>query len=199
MIRLKQLELPAVMQSPMANCTDLPFRLIARAHGMRFAFLEMVSSEALVRGVPQTYELMRTVPDDRPLGAQLVGCDPAVMGEAAAKIEAMGYDLLDLNLGCPVPKVVSKGGGSMLLREPELAARIFRAVVRSVTRVPVTVKMRVGFHDGSGQEAARIARIAQDCGVDAVAVHVDQFERTAAEIADDAVGIVDAGDDAERG
>lgn len=171
MIRLRGLELPAVVQSPMANCTDLPFRLVARAHGMRFAFLEMVSSEALVRDVPQTYEMMKTLPEDRPLGAQLVGCDPEVMGEAASKVESMGYDLVDLNLGCPVPKVVGKGGGSMLLREPDTAERIFTRVVRSVKRIPVTVKMRLGFSDSTGAEAARIARIAQACGVAAVAVH----------------------------
>ena len=171
MLTLKGLQMPQVVQSPMANCTDLPFRLIARSQGMAFAFLEMVSSEALVREVPQTHALMQTVPDDRPLGAQLVGCEPDVMGAAAAKVEAMGFDLVDINLGCPVPKIVSKGGGSMLLREPETAKRIFTAVVKAVTRIPVTVKMRLGFSDGSGQEAARIARIAQDCGVDAVAVH----------------------------
>ena len=171
MLQLKGFALPEVVQSPMASCTDLPFRLIARAHGMAFAFLEMVSSEALIRNVPQTFELMRTQPEDRPVGAQLVGCDPEVMGDAAAKIEAMGFDLVDLNLGCPVPKIVSKGGGSMLLREPDLAQRIFTAVVRAVRRIPVTVKMRLGFSDASGAEAAQIARIAQDCGVDAVAVH----------------------------
>ena len=170
-IRLKQLELPRVVQSPMASCTDLPFRLIARAHGLSFAFLEMVSSEALVRHVRQTLELMQTIPEDRPVGAQLVGCDPAVMADAAATIEALGFALLDMNLGCPVPKIVSKGGGSMLLREPATAKHIFTRVVRSVKRIPVTVKMRLGFSDSSGQEAATIARIAQDCGVDAVAVH----------------------------
>ena len=171
MIQLKQLQLPLVVQSPMANCTDLPFRLIARSQGMAFAFLEMVSSEALVRETHQTFEMMRTIPEDRPLGAQLVGCDPGVMGEAAAKVEAMGFDLVDLNLGCPVPKVVCRGGGSMLLREPVTAEQIFAGVVPAVTRLPVTVKMRLGFSDGSGEEAARIARIAQDCGVSAVAVH----------------------------
>jgi len=170
-IRLKQLELPSVVQSPMANCSDLPFRLIARAHGMAFAFLEMVSAEALIREIPQTLEMMHTLPEDRPLGAQLVGCDPVVMGEAAAKIEEMGFDLVDLNLGCPVPKIVSKGGGSMLLREPHTAQQIFTRVVRAVKRIPVTVKMRLGFSDPSGHEAAGIARIAQDCGVDAIAVH----------------------------
>ena len=171
MIHLKGLEFPTVVQSPMANCTDLPFRLIARDQGMAFAFLEMISSEALVRNTRQTFEMMQTVPEDRPLGAQLVGCDPGVMGAAAERIEALGFDLVDLNLGCPVPKVVSKGGGSMLLREPGTAARIFTSVVRAVKRIPVTVKMRLGFSDASGDEAARIARIAQDCGVQAVSVH----------------------------
>lgn len=171
MIQLKSFQLPQVVQSPMANCSDLPFRLIAREHGMHFAFLEMVSSEALVRDLRSTYEMMKTIPEDSPLGAQLVGCDPDVMGEAAAKIEAMGYQLLDMNLGCPVPKVVSKGGGSMLLREPETARQIFTKVVKSIKRIPVTVKMRIGYSDGTGQEAAYIARIAEDCGVNAIAVH----------------------------
>ena len=171
MIQLKQLTVPDVVQSPMANCTDLPFRLIARRHGMRFAFLEMLSAEALVRRTRGSDDRMDTAPEDRPVGAQLVGCDPAVMGEAAAQLEARGFDLIDLNLGCPVPKIVSNGGGSQLLREPTLAEQIFTRVVRAVTRAPVTVKMRLGYSDGSGAEAARIARIAQDCGVDAVAVH----------------------------
>jgi nifR3 family TIM-barrel protein len=171
MITLKGLQLPTVVQSPMANCTDLAFRLHARQHGMQFAYLEMISSEALVRNVEATLAMMRVTPEDRPIGAQIVGCDPQVMGEAAAKIEAMGFDLVDMNLGCPVPKVVSKGGGSMLLREPEAARKIFTSVVKAVTRIPVTVKMRLGYSDGSGAEAARIARIAEACGVDAVSVH----------------------------
>ena len=87
MIPLKGLELPTVVQSPMANCTDLAFRLHARGHGMKFAYLEMISSEALVRDVEATLGLMRITPEDRPIGAQIVGCDPHVMGEAAAKIE----------------------------------------------------------------------------------------------------------------
>ncbi len=171
MIQLKQLTLPLVVQSPMADCTDLAFRLIAREHGMRFAFLEMISSEALVRNTRTTFDLMKTVPEDRPLGAQLVGSDPDVMGEAASKLEAMGYGLIDMNLGCPVPKVVCKGAGSQLLREPKTAEQIFVRVVKAVKRVPVTVKMRLGFCDSSGGEAETIARIAQDCGINAISVH----------------------------
>lgn len=155
----------------MAQCTDLPFRLIARRHGMAFAFLEMLSAETLVRSHPDTQERMRTEPEDRPCGAQLVGCEPGAMGEAAARIEELGFPLVDLNLGCPVPKVVSKGGGSQLLREPERAGQIFRSVVRSVRKIPVTVKMRLGYSDRTGSEAVQMARIAQESGVDAVCVH----------------------------
>ena len=171
MIRLKEFELPLVVQSPMAGCTDLPFRLIARAHGMRFAFLEMISAETFVRSNPGTAERMETLEEDRPVGVQLVGCDPGVMAEAAAGIEAMGFPLVDLNLGCPVPKVICKGGGSQLLREPGIAGEIFRRVVRAVKRIPVTVKMRLGYSDVSGAEAVRIARLAEEAGLDAVAVH----------------------------
>lgn len=191
MIRLKQLQLPDVVQSPMANCTDLPFRLIARSQGMRFAFLEMVSAEALVRNNAETLALMETNAEDAPVGAQLVGCDPDVMGEAAARVESMGFALVDLNLGCPVPKVVCKGGGSQLLKEPETARRIFSRVVQSVKRVPVTVKMRLGYCDATGHEAATIARIAQDCGVSAIAVHGRTREQGYSGCANyDAIGLV---------
>ena len=171
MIPLREFLLPTVVQSPMANCTDLPFRLIARTHGMRFAFLEMLSAEALVRNTRETLALMRTTPEEQPVGVQLVGCDPDVMAEAAAKVEAMGFALVDVNLGCPVPKIVARGGGSQLLREHDTARAIFSRMVRAVRRIPVTVKMRLGYADGSGEEAARIARLAQECGISAVAVH----------------------------
>ena len=171
MVRLKEFEFPDIVQSPMAGCTDLPFRLIARAHGMRFAFLEMISAETFVRGNPETQERMETLNRDQPVGVQLVGCDPGVMAEAAAGVERMGFPLVDLNLGCPVPKVVSHGGGSQLLREPATAGEIFRQVVRAVRRIPVTVKMRLGYSDASGEEAVRIARLAEEAGVAAVAVH----------------------------
>lgn len=171
MIHLKGFDLPEVVQSPMAGCTDLAFRLIARRHGLRFAFLEMISAETFVRNHPETCGRMRVDQEDWPVGVQLVGCDPGVVGEAAAKVEEMGFPLVDLNLGCPVPKVVCKGGGSQLLREPETAGAIFRRVVRSVKRIPVTVKMRLGYSDGTGVEAVRVARLAEEAGVDAVAVH----------------------------
>jgi len=172
MIKLKSLTLKSrVIQSPMAGCTDLAFRLVSRQYGMEFAFLEMVSADAMVRGIPKTFSLLKSAPEDRPLGAQLVGCNPDTMGEAAAMIEDMGFDLLDINLGCPVPKIVSPGGGSALLMEPEKAKKIFTQMVKKVKRIPITVKMRKGFNDPSGQEALTIARIAEDAGLDAVSIH----------------------------
>ena len=150
MLRLKSLELKSeVIQSPMADCTDLPFRLVAREKGMEFAFLEMVSAEALVRNTPETFELLKTVPEDRPLGAQLVGCDPGRMAEAAVILEEMGFDWIDVNLGCPVPKITGKGGGSALLREPEIAREIFWKMRQVVKKIPLTVKMRKGYADES--------------------------------------------------
>jgi len=169
-IKLKSLTLKTgIIQSPMAGCTA--FRIIGRQLGMEFAFLEMVSSDALIRENDKTYDRMKTQPGDKPLGAQLVGCDPGSMGEAAAKVEEMGYDLLDINLGCPVSKVVAPGGGSALLVDPEKCHKIFKSVVESVRRIPVTVKMRKGYEDPSGDEAVKIAKIAEDSGLSAVTVH----------------------------
>ncbi len=155
----------------MAGCTDLAYRLISRSYGMEFCFLEMVSAEGLVRGNDNTEELMQTLPEDKPLGAQIFGCRPEAMQEAAKKIEDMGYDLLDINFGCPVPKIAGKGAGSALLAKPDEAREIFKAVVKAVKKIPVTVKMRLGVKDASGQEAATIAAIAEACGLDAITVH----------------------------
>lgn len=172
MLKLKSLTLKSpVIQSPMAGCTDLAYRLISRAYGMGFCFLEMVSAESLTRGNEGANELMKTVPEDKPLGAQLMGCRPEAMAQGAQMIESMGYDLLDLNLGCPAPKVAGKGSGSALLANPDLAKQIFTAVIKSVKKIPVTVKMRLGVEDASGKEAVQIAKIAETCGIDAVTVH----------------------------
>ncbi|MBI4398019.1 MAG: tRNA dihydrouridine synthase DusB [Candidatus Omnitrophica bacterium] len=172
MIQLKNLCLSSpIIQSPMAGCTDLAFRLVAREHGMEMAFLEMVSSEALVRGHQKTSNLMKSVEHDRPLGAQIVGCKPEVMGEAARRIEDMGFALLDINCGCPVPKITGPGGGSALLLEPDTTSRIFERVMNNIKRIPVTAKMRKGYVDESGDEAVRIAKIAEESGLAAVTVH----------------------------
>lgn len=149
----------------------MAFRLVARARGMEFAFLEMISCESLVRQNAKALLLMKTNTKDRPVGCQLVGCNPETMGEAAAIVEEMGYDLIDINFGCPVPKITGPGGGSALLKEPQIARQIFKSMIRKVRRLPVTVKMRLGFADASGQEAETIAKIAEDEGLSAISVH----------------------------
>lgn len=173
MIRLKDFTLPSVvLQSPMANCTDLPFRLIARQKGMKIAYLEMVSANALIQQNRKTMDLMQTIEEDRPVGAQLVGSDPEMMAKAAEIIESMGcYDLIDINFGCPVPKITGHGGGSALLKDPARARAIFRAMMKKIKKLPLTVKMRLGYSDTSGQEACVIAKAAEEEGLDAVAVH----------------------------
>lgn len=138
---------------------------------MEFAFLEMVSAESLLYDSRSTRELLKTVPEDRPLGAQLVGCNPTRMAEAARVLEDMGFDWIDINLGCPVPKVTGKGGGSALLREPDVAREIFKEMAKVVSKVPLTVKMRKGYSDASGAEAVQIAQYAEDAGLDAVTIH----------------------------
>jgi nifR3 family TIM-barrel protein len=131
----------------------------------------MVSARSLLSPKNlKTLAVLKTVPEDRPLGAQLLGKDPSRLAAAAALLQDMGFDLVDLNFGCPVKKVVCNGEGSALLRDPDLAERIFAAVRRAV-KVPLTVKMRKGFHDESGAEAVEVARRAEAQGLDAVAVH----------------------------
>ena len=172
MLQLRSLTLKSgVIQSPMAGCTDLAYRLLSRSYGMEFCFLEMVSAESLVRSNQGAEELMKTVPEDKPLGAQIVGCRPGAMGEAARIVEDLGYDLLDINFGCPVPKIAGQGAGSALLNRPNEARAIFNAAVKAIKKIPVTVKMRLGIADASGQEAASIARIAEACGISAITVH----------------------------
>jgi nifR3 family TIM-barrel protein len=155
----------------MADCTDIAFRLIARKHGLELAFTEMISAEALVRENKRTLPLTRRVRGDKPLGAQLVGHDPVSMGKAAAMIESLGFEILDLNFGCPVRKVTGPGGGSALLQKPDIAQKIFVQVMKNIKKIPVTVKMRTGFTDPSGKEALTIARLAEKNGLAAVTVH----------------------------
>ena len=172
MIKLGKLSLEnPVFQSPMADCTDIAFRLIAREFGLELAFTEMISAEALARENKRTFPLARRVPRDNPLGAQLVGHCPDSMGKAAAMIETMGFEVLDLNFGCPVRKVTGPGAGSALLKRPDLAAKIFKNVITRIKKIPVTVKMRTGFTDPSGKEALCIARLAEEHGISAITIH----------------------------
>jgi len=160
-----------VFQSPMADCTNIAFRLTARELGLELAFTEMISAEALARENKRTLPLTRRVRGDTPLGAQLVGHNPNSMGKAAAMIEDMGFEILDLNFGCPVRKVTGPGAGSALLQRPDIAAKIFENVMAHVKKIPVTVKMRTGFIDPSGKEALFIARLAEEHGLSAVTLH----------------------------
>ncbi len=159
-----------IVQAPMVACTDLPFRLIAREHGLSFAFAEMVSAQALVRRNPKTLKILQTCPGDRPVGAQILGREPAMMAEAARIVEELGFDLLDINLGCPVRKVIANGEGAAMLGNPRAAESVFSAVRRAV-KIPVTVKLRSGIDDPGGAEALTIVRIAQDRGLSAATIH----------------------------
>ncbi len=172
MIQLGKIKLKTpVFQSPMADCTDIAFRMIARKLGLELAFTEMISAEALARQNSRTLPLLRRTPGDKPLGAQLVGHNPASMGKAAAMIESLGFEVLDLNFGCPVRKVTTPGAGSALLTRPDLSEKIFQSVMTRIKKIPVTVKMRSGFTDPSGKEAVRIARLAEKLGLAAITVH----------------------------
>ena len=171
-LKLGSLELPStIVQSPMAACSDLPFRLVARRRGLKYCYTEMVSAQALVRSNEKTMRLLKTVAEDKPLGTQLLGCDPAMMGEAAAMLDEMGFASIDLNLGCPVRKVTSNGEGSALLKEPVLAEQVFKSVRRAVKRAAFTVKMRKGFEDPSGEQAVELAKRAEGAGVSWITVH----------------------------
>lgn len=172
MLQLKTLRIDSpVIQSPMVGCTDLAYRMVARRRGMKFCFIEMVSANGFMHASNKTFDLLKTIEEDRPLGVQLMGCDPDVMGAAAARMEEMGFDLVDLNLGCPVRKVTSGGSGSAMLKDPKNTEAVFKKVVESVKNIPVTVKMRKGWEDESGKEAVEIAKIAEGSGVSAVTVH----------------------------
>src|SRR5438094_7072882 len=134
--------------APMAGVTDVPFRKLAREFGAGLACTEMISSEALVRGHPESFRLMDLRWDQRPVSVQLMGGDPGVMAQAARMAAAAGADIIDINMGCPVPKVVKTSGGSSLLRDPDRACRVSEAVVGAVA-VPVTAKIRLGWDAGT--------------------------------------------------
>jgi len=133
-----------VYVAPMAGVTDAPFRKIAREFGAGLACTEMISSEALIRSHRESFRLMDLSWDQRPVSVQLMGGDPAVMAQAARMAEEAGADIIDVNMGCPVPKVVKTSGGSSLLQDPDRACRVAEAMVTAV-RVPVTVKIRLGW------------------------------------------------------
>jgi len=158
-----------VILAPLAGITNLPFRLMAKQAGCGLVCSEMVSSHGLVYKSGKTEQMLDSAAEEKPLSVQIFGARPDIMAEAAAMVEAMGADILDINFGCAVRKVVKTGSGVALMNTPEIAQALLKAV-RKTIRIPLTIKIRSGW-DASGEQALHIARIAEDCGVDAVAVH----------------------------
>lgn len=154
--------------APMAGITNLPMRLLARECGASLCFTEMVSVNGLVREGEKSFDLVRSIPADRPLGIQLFGDDPQLLAEGARLVAGYG-DLIDINMGCPVKKVVNSGAGSALLREPAKIGAIVQAV-REATTLPLTVKIRTGW-SATDQSFLEIGRIAAEEGCDAITLH----------------------------
>ena len=170
-----ELDVPVAL-APMAGISDLPYRVICRKFGCGLTVSEMVSAKGLLYKNEKTFAMLRIDKAERPTAIQLFGSVPEELAEAARIVEARGADIIDFNMGCPVPKVVNNGEGSALMKTPELAGKILEAMVKAV-RIPVTVKFRAGW-DKEHRNAVEIARIAENSGVAAVAVHGrtrDQF------------------------
>src|SRR5690349_18483233 len=156
--------------APMAGMTDTAFRrLVKRQGGCGLVVTEMVSSEGLVRGIDRTLEYAEYTEEERPVSIQIFGGDPVKMAAAAQIVESMGADIVDINMGCPVPKIAKHNAGCSLMREPEHAASVIRSMAKAV-RIPVTVKMRAGWNEHE-INAPTLARMAEDAGAAAVAVH----------------------------
>lgn len=155
--------------APMAGVSDLPFRLLCRKQGAGLVCMEMVSAKAILYGNKNTEGLLEIDPGEIPVSLQLFGSDPDIISEMAKRIEERPFAILDLNMGCPVPKIVNNGEGSALLKDPKLVEKILTKTVRAIKK-PVTVKIRKGF-DEEHVNAVEIAKIAEGCGVAAVAVH----------------------------
>lgn len=155
--------------APMAGVSDLPFRLLCREQGAGLVCMEMVSAKAILYKNRNTEELLTIDPKEHPVSLQLFGSDPDIISEIEKQIEERPFDILDLNMGCPVPKVVNNGDGSALMKNPRLAGEIIEKTARAIKK-PLTVKIRKGFDDAH-VNAVELAHIAQESGAAAVAVH----------------------------
>lgn len=161
---------------PMAGVTDLPFRLLCKEKGADLLCTEMVSAKGILYNNRNTKDLLTIKEEERPIAVQIFGSEPEVMAEAARRIEHLNFDILDINMGCPVPKVVNNNEGSALMRNPKLAGEIVEKVSKAIKK-PVTVKIRKGFTRDSAN-AVEIARIAEQSGAAAITVHArtrDQY------------------------
>lgn len=163
-----QLETPVIL-APMSGVSDLPFRMLVKKHGAGLVVSEMIASQAMVRETRRTMKMVEKSHLEMPMAVQLAGCEPDVMAEAAKLNEDLGAQIIDINMGCPVKKVVNGHAGSSLMRDESLAARIIEATVKAV-RIPVTLKMRTGWDDNS-RNAPQLARIAQDLGIQMLTIH----------------------------
>ena len=170
-MKIRDLQLPSPFAiAPMAGMTDTAFRrLVKRQGGCGLVVSEMVSSEGLVRGIDRTLEYAEYTEEERPVSIQIFGGDPEKMADAAQIIEQLGANVVDVNMGCPVPKIAKHHAGCSLMRQPEHAASVIAAMTRKV-RIPVTVKMRAGWNDEQ-RNAGELARLVQDAGASAIAVH----------------------------
>ena len=163
-----ELDNPLVL-APMAGVTDLPFRLLCKEQGVGLICMEMVSAKAIYYKNKNTESLLEIHPDETPVSLQLFGSDADIMSEMAKKIEERPFSILDINMGCPVPKVVNNGEGSALMKNPKLVREIVAKMSKAISK-PVTVKIRKGF-DEEHVNAVEIAKIAEDAGAASIAVH----------------------------
>ncbi len=158
-----------VILAPMTGVTDRPFRTLVKRYGAGLTVTEMIASEAMIRETRQSLQKSAWHPSEEPVSMQLAGCEPSRMAEAAKLNEGMGAAIIDINMGCPVKKVVNGHAGSALMREPDLAARLIEATVKAV-KVPVTLKMRMGW-DHNSLNAPALAKVAEDLGIQLITVH----------------------------
>ena len=155
--------------APMAGVTDLPFRILCREQGCGLLYTEMVSAKAVLYNNKNTEALLEVEPEENPISLQLFGSDPQIMADMAKRLEERPFDIFDINMGCPVPKIVNNGEGSALMKNPLLVGQIVEAMAKAVKK-PVTVKIRKGFNDDM-INAPEIAHIVEESGGAAVAVH----------------------------
>ena len=169
-LRIGSVTLPNnLILAPMAGVTDLPFRLLCKEQGAGLLCMEMVSAKAILYKNRNTQALLAIDLREKPVSLQLFGSDPDIIAQIAHQIEELPFDILDINMGCPVPKIVSNGEGSALMKNPRLAGEIIEKTARAIQK-PLTVKIRKGF-DEEHVNAVEMAHIAQECGAAAVAVH----------------------------
>ncbi|UUV15246.1 tRNA dihydrouridine synthase DusB [Clostridioides difficile] len=158
-----------VFLSPMAGVTDLPFRLICKEQGCGLLYTEMINGKALCYDDENTKKMLKIEEEEHPVAVQIFGSEPEFMGRAAEIMNDYSNEILDINMGCPAPKVVKNGDGSALMKNPKLTEEVLRAVVKN-SKKPVTLKIRKGWDDNS-VNAVEIAKIAEDCGISALAIH----------------------------